>query len=485
MSTYILTSMFPNGFDDITADVFNRLLTKRNKFAFVASEFEKAHDITDQYFRFFLNMFHEKNIYFKEEYVVDGRMTPQQAQSSVQEADVVWLSGGDTPKEYDDWHKYGLEQVIKNHKGVIIGMSAGSINLGKTAICTVSSGHEKQEVYDGLGCVDISVEPHFIKEASDEILELSRNYKIYGLCDNSMIVCAGDKKEFYGEVYQISNGSMEQISGKKILLIGGNGLVGNAIKNALQPDYRVAITAGHHDIKGGYKLEIEDTDFLLKILNSENPDIVISSITGDFQKQMEFHATLAEWLAGKDKKLLYISTANVFDGDLSRPWTEADSPVPGSDYGKFKKECEEMLQQKLPEQLIIFRLSGVWSPECPRIRQLIEYGNTGKAVPTCQGDQVNITLADQIGEYARYVLDHELQGIFHIGTTDTVDYYEFQKLVCNALGIKQPDFQIETMTEPVFQAVIPARKEIPQNLQLTIQQVLHTLAFKAGKDKIC
>ena len=47
MSTYILTSMFPDGFDDITAGVFNRLLTKRNKFAFVASEFEKAHEITD------------------------------------------------------------------------------------------------------------------------------------------------------------------------------------------------------------------------------------------------------------------------------------------------------------------------------------------------------------------------------------------------------------------------------------------------------
>lgn len=42
MSTYILTSMFPNGFDDKTTELFQKIIIKRNKFAFVASEFEKC-----------------------------------------------------------------------------------------------------------------------------------------------------------------------------------------------------------------------------------------------------------------------------------------------------------------------------------------------------------------------------------------------------------------------------------------------------------
>ena len=53
MSTYILTSMFNNGFNSQAAEVFQKKISKRNKFAFVASEFEKIHEKTDKYFHFF------------------------------------------------------------------------------------------------------------------------------------------------------------------------------------------------------------------------------------------------------------------------------------------------------------------------------------------------------------------------------------------------------------------------------------------------
>ena len=66
MSTYILTSMFNNGFNSQTAEVFRQKILKRNKFAFVASEFVKIHEKTDKYFRFFLNMFEESDIHFVE-----------------------------------------------------------------------------------------------------------------------------------------------------------------------------------------------------------------------------------------------------------------------------------------------------------------------------------------------------------------------------------------------------------------------------------
>lgn len=212
MSTYILTSMFPNGFNEKNREVFQRLLIKRNKFAFVASEFEKKQEITDNYFHFFMKMFEDADIHFTNSYVVDGRMSAEEAQRAVAEADVVWLSGGDTPTEFSYFQKYGLCSVIKQHKGIVIGLSAGSINLAKTAICTLDSGHDKYQIYPGLGCVDISVEPHFIRNnVSNELLELSREYTIYGLCDDSMIVCSGEQVDFYGEIYKLCNGNIEEI----------------------------------------------------------------------------------------------------------------------------------------------------------------------------------------------------------------------------------------------------------------------------------
>lgn len=212
MSTCILTSMFPKGLNGQAEEVFRQKIKKRGKFAFVASEFEKLHEKTDKYFRLFLDMFEMAGICFDESYVVDGRMSVAEAQKAVKEADVIWLSGGDTPTQFYYLQKYGLVTVLKQHDGVIIGMSAGSINMAETAICTLSCGHFKQEIYDGLGCVDISVEPHFVRsKVSDELLELSKKYTIYGLCDNGFIVCSADCMECYGEIYKISHGTVENI----------------------------------------------------------------------------------------------------------------------------------------------------------------------------------------------------------------------------------------------------------------------------------
>ena len=212
MSTYILTSMFPNGFHAQAAEVFRQKISKRNKFAFVASEFEHLHEKTDKYFHFFLNMFEAVGIHFEEAYVVDGRMNAEEAQRKVAEADVVWLSGGDTPTQFGYFQKYGLDKALREHDGVMIGMSAGTINMAKTAICTLSCGHYKQEIYNGLGCVDVSVEPHFVRDnVSEELLALSEEYTIYGLCDDGLIVCSGETVEFYGEVYRISNRTVDRI----------------------------------------------------------------------------------------------------------------------------------------------------------------------------------------------------------------------------------------------------------------------------------
>lgn len=212
MSTYILTSMFPEGIHGKNKELLQTIVTQRKKFAFVASEFEKNHDRTDGYFRLFLNMLKEIGIHFENSYVVDGRMNADKVKIAVSEADVVWLAGGDTPVQYGYLVNYGLDAVIQQHPGVVIGMSAGTINLAKTAICTRTCQHNKLEIYRALGCVNLSVEPHFDPEnVTDELLQLSKKYTIYGLCDDSMIVCSNGKTEFYGKVYKLSKGIIERI----------------------------------------------------------------------------------------------------------------------------------------------------------------------------------------------------------------------------------------------------------------------------------
>lgn len=54
---------------------------------------------------------------FEDAYVVDGRMTREEAQRAVAKTDVVWLAGGDSPKQFQYLQKYGLDTVIKQHQG--------------------------------------------------------------------------------------------------------------------------------------------------------------------------------------------------------------------------------------------------------------------------------------------------------------------------------------------------------------------------------
>ena len=262
---------------------------------------------------------------------------------------------------------------------------------------------------------------------------------------------------------------------KKILLLGSTSLVGRTLEEALRGNYQIIPAAGHQKPEGGYRLPVETPEKLVSVLEQEDPEIVVSTLRGDFRAQMIFHETLADWLTGKRKRLLYVSTSNVFDGDLSRPHTESDPPAAESEYGVFKQNCEAILHKKLGEQLIIFRLASVWTADCPRIRLLEEHSQSGKKHHTIRGDAVNVTLAKQIGEYAKYTLAHDLHGIFHIGTTDTVDYFEFEKKVCEALHITPPEFEITEAEPQAYQAVLPTREEIPHELQLTVAQVLEAL----------
>ena len=93
---------------------------------------------------------------------------------------------------------------------------------------------------------------------------------------------------------------------------------------------------------------------------------------------------------------------------------------------------------------------------------------------------VNVTFAKQVGEYARYVLDRSLHGIFHVGTTDLVNFFYFEKMVCEALKIELPQFVTETAGEAVFFAILPSRREIPNELQMTVSDVVSALKFHSS-----
>lgn len=205
MTINFLTSGFPNGFTSVFIDEVKKYLTNKSTFVFIASDFDsQAHDITDHYCKLFVDMFRSYDIVFEHVYIIDYRVSMERAAILTEIADFVWISGGDTLKQISYIKEYQLIDTLRNRSGITMGMSAGSINMAKRVVLArdVEDNVPELSIYEGIGLVDINIEPHIDLNRADhieDIKEAAKHNTIYGLYDESFITVVNDKIEIFGE----------------------------------------------------------------------------------------------------------------------------------------------------------------------------------------------------------------------------------------------------------------------------------------------
>lgn len=265
----------------------------------------------------------------------------------------------------------------------------------------------------------------------------------------------------------------------RILLLGATGFIGRTVFSVLKE--------GGHEIYGTchskkpeadftdciFPFDVEAPETIASILKSVEPEIIISSLRGDFSCQLSLHKALADYVnQNKKRKLIFISTANIFDNDLNSPHTEADEPNAESDYGLYKTECENLLREALATQAVIIRIPSVWDKSCPRIKQLIAYKEQGKSLQMWDNLMMNYATPTQIANSISYIIEINLTGIFHVGTKDMMKYWDFYKEVMRRLHLAAPEIAMEHLDKTYYQAVLPTRTDLPEELQMTVENVL-------------
>lgn len=122
----------------------------------------------------------------------------QMSLGRMMKATCIYLMGGDTKRQMAFIIQNEIEETLRKHEGVIVGLSAGAINMAK------------------LGLVESHVVPHFEKYQSDfvekEIMPLTYDKIIYGLNDNAVIAHSDSGIVFDGDVFELKSGMMRQIS---------------------------------------------------------------------------------------------------------------------------------------------------------------------------------------------------------------------------------------------------------------------------------
>lgn len=211
MGIYYLLSNFSieNGFS-LIADDFRKDIKHYKSIVFIASN-PSVREVTDKYVEMYLGWFEKIGIHFENKVILDNHLENKDMIKAITNASLIYLMGGTTPLQMKFLKENQLIDAIKQVDSVVMGLSAGAINMANQSILTISSGHEKQEFYKGIGLVDLSVEPHFrLDNFNDELKELSYKYLIHAICDESAIIIRGNQYSYYGDVFLLKDGNLEK-----------------------------------------------------------------------------------------------------------------------------------------------------------------------------------------------------------------------------------------------------------------------------------
>ena len=154
---------------------------------------------------------------------------------SPEQYDVVILGGGHVPTQNRFFEKIGLKQAMERFDGLVIGISAGTMNSAGTVYAQPelegeAADPDYRRFLPGLGLTDIMVLPHYqtLREAvldglrvvEDITLPDSMGRKIYALVDGSYILAEEGASRLYGEGYLAEDGVIRQIcqEGEELLL---------------------------------------------------------------------------------------------------------------------------------------------------------------------------------------------------------------------------------------------------------------------------
>lgn len=184
------------------------------------------HEITDYYATAVQESFKEAGFDFSQFNVLDGR-NQHLACNLIHDSNLIILAGGHVPTQNRFFQQVELRNNLKAFEGVIIGISAGSMNSADTVYAQPELEGEAidpnyQRFLVGLGLTKTMLLPHYETVKNDVLdgqrvieditFQDSHDRTFYAIPDGSYLFIKSGKEELRGEAYRIQDGRITQIS---------------------------------------------------------------------------------------------------------------------------------------------------------------------------------------------------------------------------------------------------------------------------------
>ncbi|MEM9164639.1 MAG: dTDP-4-dehydrorhamnose reductase [Cyanobacteria bacterium P01_F01_bin.4] len=219
----------------------------------------------------------------------------------------------------------------------------------------------------------------------------------------------------------------------KILLIGSQGQVGQALQTSLS---KLGDVVSWHR----QNLDLTHLEALSSAVLTQQPDVIVNAAAYTAVDKAEAEPTLAHRINGAapkqlalaardcDATLIHISTDYVFDGTQGSPYTETDTPHPQSVYGQSKLAGEQGIQA-VGGRYAILRTAWVYGAQGK--------GNFVKTMLRLGADRETLkVVADQVGsptwsqDIAHMIaamipaLNTQTYGLYHYTNSGVASWYD-------------------------------------------------------------
>ncbi|MDE5548100.1 MAG: Type 1 glutamine amidotransferase-like domain-containing protein [Clostridia bacterium] len=159
-------------------------------------------------------------------YRILDRQTQNCAEELINKSNFLILGGGHVPTQAAFFEEIKLKSLLERFEGVILGISAGSMNAASVVYAQPELEGEATDpaykrFFSGLGLTDYNLLPHYNftknvildgKKLFEEITYPdSMEREFYAICDGSYLYSENGYEQIFGEAYRIHNGTIEKL----------------------------------------------------------------------------------------------------------------------------------------------------------------------------------------------------------------------------------------------------------------------------------
>lgn len=172
MKLFITSSPFVDGADRPLMDPQNGLIDRLKKALppycrclYICSSPHRR-DLNCTFGADVFRIFAQEGMPFSHYAVLDGDNL-YEAKTLVRESDLIVLAGGHVPTQNAFFQRIRLGELLQSYDGVVLGISAGSMNMAKVVYAQPEEPGETSEMFrrflPGLGLTDLNILPHYQK----------------------------------------------------------------------------------------------------------------------------------------------------------------------------------------------------------------------------------------------------------------------------------------------------------------------------------